>query len=139
MTLEKATLPVPQFDQITLDQLKQNIEKAIQTGQNFLNELIQAPESIQQQLAVIENVDSLENNMGESWGVLSHLNAVMNNAETREVYQSLLPSLSEYYTQIGQHVPLFQTYQYVYDNVIFTDLPAAQQRAIKLALCHFKP
>ena len=110
MTLEKATLPVPQFDQITLDQLKQNIEIAIQNGQKFLIELTQVPESIQSQLHVLENIDTLENNMSESWGVLSHLNAVMNNAETREVYQSLLPRLSEYYTQLGQHVPLFQTY-----------------------------
>ncbi|MEG2269570.1 MAG: hypothetical protein RSC68_35290, partial [Acinetobacter sp.] len=39
MTLEQATLPVPQFDQISLEQLKQNIEQAIQNGQCFLNEL----------------------------------------------------------------------------------------------------
>ena len=138
MTLEKATLPVPQFDQISLDQLKQNIEQAIQNGQRFLNELTQVPDSIQQQLQVLENIDTLENNMSESWGILSHLNAVMNNAETREVYQSLLPSLSEYYTQFGQHVPLYQSYQHIYDNVIFTDLPSAQQSAIKLALRDFK-
>jgi len=138
MTLEKATLPVPQFDQISLDQLKQNIEQAIQNGQRFLNELTQVPDSIQQQLQVLENIDTLENNMSESWGILSHLNAVMNNAETREVYQSLLPSLSEYYTQLGQHVPLYQSYQHIYDNVIFTDLPSAQQSAIKLALRDFK-
>ena len=76
--------------------------------------------------------------MSESWGVLSHLNAVMNNAETREVYQALLPALSEYYTQLGQHVPLYQTYQHVHDHAVFTDLPAAQQSAIKLALRDFK-
>ena len=138
MTLEKATLPVPQFDQITLNQLKQNIEQAIQGGQQFLNELMQVPESIQTLLQVLETIDTLENNMSESWGVLSHLNAVMNNAETREVYQSLLPSLSEYYTQLGQHVPLYQTYQQVYDHTVFTDLPVAQQSAVKLALRDFK-
>ena len=138
MTLEKATLPVPQFDQITLDQLKQNIETAIQNGQTFLKELTEVPESIRQQLNVLEKNDALENNMSESWGVLSHLNAVMNNAETREVYQALLPALSEYYTQLGQHVPLYQTYQHVHDHAVFTDLPAAQQSAIKLALRDFK-
>ena len=138
MTLEKATLPVPQFDQISLEQLKQNIEQAIQNGQHFLNELTQVPDSIQQQLQVLENIDTLENNMSECWGILSHLNAVMNNAETREVYQSLLPSLSEYYTQLGQHVPLYQSYQHIYDHVIFSDLPSAQQSAIKLALRDFK-
>ena len=85
MTLEKATLPVPQFDQITLDQLKQNIETAIQNGQYFLNELQQVPENLQQQLQLLEQIDTLENTLSESWGILSHLNAVMNNAETREI------------------------------------------------------
>ena len=138
MTLEKATLPVPQFDQITLDQLKTNIQQSISNGQQFIQELQAVPESIQEQLKVLEQIDTLENQMSESWGVLSHLNAVMNNTETREVYQSLLPSLSEYYTQLGQHTALYQTYQHVHDSSLFESFPAAQQSAIKLALRDFK-
>ena len=138
MTLEKATLPVPQFDQITLDQLKTNIQQSITNGQQFIQELQAVPESIQEQLKVLEQIDTLENQMSESWGVLSHLNAVMNNTETREVYQSLLPSLSEYYTQLGQHTALYQTYQHVHDSCLFESFPAAQQSAIKLALRDFK-
>ena len=138
MTLEKATLPVPQFDQIQLADLKQQIEQAIQQGQNFLNDLTEVPEDIQAQQAVLDHVDTLENNMSESWGVLSHLNAVMNNAETRELYQSLLPALSEYYTQLGQHTVLYQTYQHVHDAPQFNTLPAAHKSAIKLALRDFK-
>lgn len=138
MTLEKATLPVPQFDQIQLTDLKQQIEQAIQQGQNFLNNLTEVPDSIQAQQAVLDQVDTLENNMSESWGVLSHLNAVMNNAETRELYQSLLPALSEYYTQLGQHTVLYQTYQHVHDAPLFNTLPAAHKSAIKLALRDFK-
>ena len=138
MTLKKATLPVPQFDQITLDQLKTNIQQSISNGQQFIQELQAVPESIQEQLKVLEQIDTLENQMSESWGVLSHLNAVMNNAETREVYQSLLPSLSEYYTQLGQHTALYQTYQHVHDSSLFESFPPAQQSAIKLALRDFK-
>ncbi|WP_286832475.1 MULTISPECIES: M3 family metallopeptidase [Acinetobacter] len=138
MTLEKATLPVPQFDQLTLAELKQKIESCIAEGQKFLNELNETPNSAQEQLAILEHVDTLENNMSEAWGILSHLNAVKNNAETREVYQALLPGLSEYYTQLGQHTALYQTYQHVHDAPVFTDLPAAQQSAIKLALRDFK-
>ncbi|RKG32248.1 M3 family metallopeptidase [Acinetobacter tianfuensis] len=138
MTLNKATLPVPQFDQITLDQLKTQIQQAIQQGQNFLNTLSAVPDSIQAQLQTLEQIDILENNMSEAWGVLSHLNAVMNNTETREVYQALLPSLSEYYTALGQHTALYQTYQHVHDSSLFETLPAAQQSAIKLSLRDFK-
>ncbi|WP_347453554.1 M3 family metallopeptidase [Acinetobacter thermotolerans] len=138
MTLEKATLPVPQFDKITLAELKEKIESCIAEGQKFLNELTETPQSAEEQLAILEHVDTLENNMSESWGILSHLNAVMNNAETREVYQSLLPGLSDYYTQLGQHTALYQTYQHVHDAQVFAELPAAQQSAIKLALRDFK-
>ena len=138
MTLEKATLPVPQFDQITLEELKQKIESCIAEGQKFLNELTETPDSAQAQLAILQHVETLENNMSESWGVLSHLNAVMNNSETREVYQALLPGLSEYYTQLGQHTALYQTYQHVHDAAEFAKLSAAQQSAVKLALRDFK-
>ena len=115
MTLQQATLPTPQFDKIQLADLKQQIERSIQDGQNFLNQLTEVPQLAEAQLQILNQVDQLENNMSESWGILSHLNAVMNNAETREVYQSLLPSLSEYYTQLGQHTPLYQTYQQIHD------------------------
>lgn len=68
MTLEKATLPVPQFDQIQLDQLKQDIEKSIHAGQAFLNHLEQAPQDFASQRKTIEQLDTLENQMSESWG-----------------------------------------------------------------------
>ena len=138
MTLDKATLPVPQFDQIQLADLKQQIEQSIQQGLNFLNNLTEVPENVQTQLLVLEQVDTLENNLSEVWGILSHLNAVMNNTETREVYQSLLPALSEYYTELGQHTVLYQTFQHVHDVALFDTLPVAQQSAIKLALRDFK-
>ncbi|MFK8984676.1 M3 family metallopeptidase [Acinetobacter seifertii] len=138
MTLQQATLPTPRFDQITLDNLKKDIQQAIQAGQEFLNTLTAAPSETGQQLAVLEQIDTLENNLSESWGVLSHLNAVMSNAETREVYQSLLSALSEYYTQLGQHTALYQTYQHIHDGQSYTTLSAAQQSAIRLALRDFK-
>lgn len=138
MTLEKATLPVPQFDQIKFKDLKQQIEQTIAEGKQFLTNLIDIPDDIQAQLKVLAHVDILENNISESWGILSHLNAVMNNAETRELYQSLLPSLSEYYTALGQHTVLYQTYQHVHDAALFDSLAIAQQSAVKLALRDFK-
>ncbi|RSB55859.1 M3 family metallopeptidase [Acinetobacter soli] len=138
MQLEKAHLPVPQFDQIKLDTLKQDIEKNIQAGQRFLDQLDTPPSDFAAQHALVQQLDQLENAMSESWGVLSHLNAVMNNAQTREVYQALLPSLSEYYTQLGQHTALYQSYQQLHDSSQFSSLSAAEQSAIRLALRDFK-
>lgn len=138
MTLQQATLPVPQFDQISLEQLQQQIQDAIAQGQAFLQNLNQVPDQQAARLNTLEQLDMLENNMSEAWGVLSHLNAVMNNSQTREVYQALLPSLSAYYTELGQHTVLYQTFQQVHDASEYSDLSAAQQSAIRLALRDFK-
>ena len=138
MTLQQATLPVPQFDQISLEQLQQQIQDAIAQGQAFLQNLNQVPDQQAARLNTLEQLDTLENNMSEAWGVLSHLNAVMNNSQTREVYQALLPSLSAYYTELGQHTVLYQTFQQVHDASEYSDLSAAQQSAIRLALRDFK-
>lgn len=138
MTLQQATLPVPQFDHISLEQLQQQIQDAIAQGQAFLQNLNQVPDQQAARLNTLEQLDTLENNMSEAWGVLSHLNAVMNNSQTREVYQALLPSLSAYYTELGQHTVLYQTFQQVHDASEYSDLSTAQQSAIRLALRDFK-
>ena len=138
MILQQATLPVPQFDRISLEQLQQQIQDAIAQGQAFLQNLNQVPDQQAARLNTLEQLDTLENNMSEAWGVLSHLNAVMNNSQTREVYQALLPSLSAYYTELGQHTVLYQTFQHVHDASEYSDLSAAQQSAIRLALRDFK-
>ncbi len=138
MTLQQATLPVPRFDQLPLADLKQQIQQALEQGQQFLDQLTEVPAQLQQQLDVLAKVDQLENNLSESWGILSHLNAVMNNPETRELYQEVLPALSEYYTGLGQHTVLYQTYQQLHDHAEFAQLSAAQQSVIKLALRDFK-
>lgn len=138
MTLTAATLPTPAFDQIRLEQLQTQIQSAIAAGQQFLADLQTVANTQAERLAVLAQMDQLENNMSEAWGVLSHLNAVMNNPQTREVYQALLPSLSEYYTQLGQHRVLYQTYQHVHDDADFQNDDATLQSVVKLALRDFK-
>lgn len=136
--LNSATLPVPNFAKIELSSLKTQVEQAIQQAQHFLNQLAKVPSDTSAQLDILKHMDGLENQLSEQFGVLSHLNAVKNTPETREVYQALLPSLSEYYTQLGQHTVLYQVYQQLHDTAQFSQLPSAQQSAIKLALRDFK-
>lgn len=138
MTLQQATLPTPDFSNIELPVLKTQIEHAIHQGQNFLDQLHAVPQANSDQLNVINSLDELSNELDEVFGLLSHLNAVMNNNETREIYQAVLPQLSEYYTNMGQHTVLYQTYQQLHDSKVFATLSEAQQSAIRLALRDFK-
>ena len=135
--LSPATLPLPQFSQINIQQLKQDIFDLIQRGLNLLAQ-VQTPQDFSHSLATIEQFDEFENQFSELFGVLSHLNAVMNTPELREVYQSLLPEISNFYTQAGQNEALYQTYQFIADQAEFANLRPALQSAIQHAIKDFK-
>ena len=55
----------------------------------------------------IAPLESANERLGRAWGQVGHLNAVMNSAELREVYNANLPKITAYYTDLGQNEKLF--------------------------------
>ncbi len=52
-------------------------------------------------------LDDANEQLSRAWGQVSHLNAVMNTPELREVYNANLPRLTQYYTELGQDAALY--------------------------------
>jgi oligopeptidase A len=61
-------------------------------------------------LAVLE--EPLEQ-LGRAWGVVAHLESVVNTPELREVYNSNIPRISNFFTELGQNEKLFALYKAV--------------------------
>lgn len=135
--MKTASLPLPQFSSLNIEQLKQHILALLNHGKEQL-EQVQPPQDFKQALDTTVIFDDFEQQFSELWGVLSHLNAVMNSAELREIYQTLLTDVSDFYTQIGQNKILYQNYQYLADDSEFSQLRPAQQSAIQHAIKDFK-
>lgn len=137
-SLPVATIDLPDFSQLGVDKLRQNVHHALAQAQQQIAEFPEQLSDAQQALALIFELDHAENQLQQDWGVISHLNAVNNTAEIRQVYQDVLLVLSDYYTQLGQHQGLYQAYQMVQASPAFTGLNPAQQAAINLAIRDFK-
>ncbi len=137
MSMVKATLPLPQFSNLNIEQQKQQIETLLDQGKQLLQAVV-AAQNFQQALSTVEGFDQFENSFNEAFGILSHLNAVMNTTELREVYQALLPQISDFYTQVGQSEVLYQNYQFLADQTEFSTLRPALQSAIRHAIKDFK-
>ena len=60
MQPQPATLPLPQFSQINIQQLKQDILDLIQRGLNLLAQ-VQTPQDFQHSLNTVEQFDEFEN------------------------------------------------------------------------------
>ena len=129
------------FHQVDLDKLKTQIMDALENGQAFLAMLDDEPNAKDNQQALNDIIafDHVNLALDRNWGLLSHLNSVVSRDEIRALHHELLPQISAYGTQVGQHVPLFSRYQQLAkDDIFFTTLEPARQRAISLALQSFE-
>ena len=119
--------------------LAEQVTNAIEQGQTFLQNLSDTPASSEQALQDIIDFDHLGRGLDRAWGILSHLNSVMSNDETRDAHHATLPKLSAYSTEVGQHKPLYARYKAVENDAeFFSSLSPARQRAITLAVQGFE-
>ncbi len=134
----EATIDLPDFAHLNIEQLKQQIEQALGHAKQQLQQVPAQFDNSQQALDLIFELDHAENDLQQAWGMLSHLNAVKNSPQLRELYQQLLPTLSDYYTQLGQNKDLYQAYNLIQNSAEFEKLSVAQQAAIQLAIRDFQ-
>ena len=76
--------------------------------------------------------------LSRSWGQVSHLNAVMNSAPLREVYNANLPKITQYYAELAQNLALFQKVKAIHSSSEFATLSAARQKIIENQLRDFR-
>ena len=147
MTLPSSDLRLVDFTNAAPSTLQTQVINAIDDANSFLDNLTAVTDNstdtanlnAEQALADVMQFDHINLALDRSWGILSHLNAVMSNDEIRHVHHELLPKLSAYGTRVGQHQPLFTRYQTIADdNEFFAALEPARARAIELALRSFE-
>jgi oligopeptidase A len=73
-----------------------------------------------------------------AWGMVGHLNAVMNSPELREAYNANLPRISQYYTDLGQHPGLYAQFKALRQGPEYADLTAAQKKIVENELRDFR-
>lgn len=83
-------------------------------------------------------LDDANEKMARAWGQVSHLNAVMNSAELREVYNENLPRITQYYAELGQNLALFAKYKALRSGKEFESLNAARKKIIENELRDFR-
>ena len=88
--------------------------------------------------AFVEPLEDGNERLGRAWGQVGHLNAVMNSPELREVYNANLPKITQYYTEISQHVGLYEKFKALRNGPQFETLTAAQKRIIENELRDFR-
>ena len=83
-------------------------------------------------------LEDVNERLSRAWGVVGHLHAVKDSPELREAYNENLPKVTEYWTDLGQNLALFDKYKALRAAPGFARLSAARRRIIDNEIRDFR-
>ncbi|MCL6646318.1 MAG: oligopeptidase A, partial [Dehalococcoidia bacterium] len=86
----------------------------------------------------VEPLEDADERLGRAWGVVAHLNAVMNTPALRDAYNENLPRIAQYHAELAQHEGLYRQYRALRAGPEFEALSPAQRRAVENELRDFR-
>lgn len=128
---------LPRFAEITNEHIAPAIETLLQENRAVIEKVradVQAPTW---QNFVQPMVDANER-LSRAWGQVSHLNAVMNTAQLREIYNANLPLITQFYAELSQDVLLFEKFKQLRASSEFSLLTPARKKIIENELRDFR-
>ena len=76
--------------------------------------------------------------LGRAWGVVGHLNAVVDTPELRATYNENQPKVTEFWTELGQNLKLFEKYKALQASSEYQTLNYARKKIIDNAIRDFR-
>ena len=113
--------PFPDFDSISAEHVVPAIEAIVNANRSELASIKDGVEGADL-VQVFHALERLSARLNEAWAPIEHLNAVMSHDALRTAYNTCLPLLSAYETELGQDRDLLAIYEAI----------AAQQTALQL-------
>ena len=131
-----ADAPRPDFDSISIADFEPALEQVLEESRQLVTKLTSQGVDTWESLAY--PLEETDDQLNKVWSVISHYNSVLNSDELREIYKRLIGLLTDYNTEMGQNVALYEAYQRLADRSDFASLSQAQQQSIKHILRSFK-
>jgi len=88
--------------------------------------------------SIVEPLDDATERLGRVWGVVSHLNAVLDTPELRAQYNANLPRLTQFWTELSQNEALYAKYKAIAASREYAALSATRRRVIDNELRDFR-
>jgi len=128
---------LPYFNDIQPSQIEPQIQSLLTKNRQKLAEVLSqtGPYTWDNLMLPLEDMHDELNN---KWAPLSHLHSVLETEELREVYNKVLPLLTQYNTELSQNEKLFQAISTLANSSEFAQLNAAQQKIIQNDIRDFK-
>jgi oligopeptidase A len=128
---------LPRFDLIRPEHVTPAIEQLIAHAADVVTQLEAPIENVTWDNFVVPLEEATER-LGRAWGVVNHLNHVVDTPELRATYNENQPKVTEFWTALGQNEALFDKYKALRASPEFVNLTPARKRIVENALRDFR-
>ena len=128
---------LPRFAEIKPEHVTPAIE-ALLGANRALVERLTADAGAATWAAFVAPLEDANEQLSRAWSQVSHLNAVVNSPELREVYNANLPKITEFYAELSQNLKLYDKFKALKVSAEFAQLSAAQKKIVDNELRDFR-
>ena len=128
---------LPRFDAFKPEQVTPAIDMLLEQSRAVVAQL-EAPMAQVTWNNFIEPLENAGELLGRAWGIVSHLNHVVDQPELRAAYNENQPKITEFWTALAQNEAMFAKYKAIRASAEFSTLSPARQRIIDNAIRDFR-
>ena len=128
---------LPRFDLFKPEHVTPAIETLLEEARTIVKTLEASTETATWNNFVLP-LEAVTERLGRAWGVVSHLNAVVDTTELRATYNENQPRVTEFWTALGQNLKLFEKYKALQASNEYQTLNFARKRIIDNAVRDFR-
>lgn len=128
---------LPHFDRITPTDIGPAIDALLDEAGGVITSLEAATGAVSW-ANFVEPLEQCTERLGRAWGIVSHLNGVIDSPALRAAYNENQPKITEFWSALGQNLILFDKYKALRAQPEFSTLPPSRKKIIENALRDFR-
>jgi oligopeptidase A len=128
---------LPRFAEIRPEHVSPAIEQLLAEARHTVAQLTAHADSPSWENVVDPLTDATER-LSRAWGVVGHLNAVVNTPELRDAYNANIAPISAFWTELGQNLDLLGQFKAIEASPAYAGYNAARQKIIQNDLRDFR-
>jgi oligopeptidase A len=128
---------LPRFDIFSPEHVTPAITHLLDEARALVGKL-EAPDASADWETFVEPLERVTERLGRAWGVVGHLNAVVDTPELRATYNENQPRVTEFWTELGQNLKLFEKYKALQAHAGYQALSPARRKIIDNAIRDFR-
>jgi oligopeptidase A len=128
---------LPRFDLIKPADVRPAISQLLADNRALIERLAADPAADTWESFVAPMTDANEK-LSRAWGIVGHLHGVQDVPEWREAYNTMLPEVTRFYSEVGQNLALFRKFKAIRESARYAGLTGAQKRIVDNEIRDFR-